>query len=107
VEVVFFIGLVALIAFNAYASRQCYRDAYSSRGQRWAQIAFIWVVPLIGAALALRLLQSEPERSSGTYSGEPNMGDEFAGSGKLDSQGYIASIGDRAHSVGDSDVSPD
>jgi hypothetical protein len=71
-----------------------------------AQIAFIWVVPFFGAALALRLLRSEPEKSSGTYREEPNMGDEFAASGKLNSQGYITSIGENAHSVGDSDASP-
>jgi hypothetical protein len=34
------------------------------------------------------------------------MGDEFAAYGKLNSQGYISSIGDNAHSVGDSDASP-
>jgi hypothetical protein len=71
-----------------------------------AQIAFIWVVPFFGAALALRLLRSEPEKSLGAYQEEPNMGAEFAASGKLNSQGYITAIGENAHSVGDSDASP-
>jgi preprotein translocase subunit SecG len=105
-EIILITGFVALIALNAYASRQCYRDTFSSTGQRLAQIAFIWVVPFIGAALALHLLRSETEKSLGTYRDEPNMGDEFAAYGQLNSQGYISSIGDNAHSVGDSDASP-
>ena len=106
-EIILFIGLVVLIALNAYASLQCYRDTFPSRGQRLAQFVFIWVVPVIGAALILRLSRNVPERSTGTYREEPHMGDEFAALGQLNSQGYIRSLGDNSHSTGGADVSPD
>lgn len=105
-EIFILIWLVALIALNAYASRQCYRNTFSSRGQRLAQLAFIWGVPFFGATLALRLLQNEPEKSLGTYRNEPNMGEEFVASGRLNAQGYFTAIGENAHSVGESDASP-
>ena len=105
-EIVLLIGFVALIALNAYASRQCYRDAYSSRGQRLAQIAFVWVVPVVGAILALRLSRNELEQSTGAYRAEPNVGD-VAGSGQLNSQGYISSPDDNFHPNGGGDTLPD
>lgn len=105
-EIIFLIVLVALIALNIYASRQSYRDTLSPRGQRLGQIAFIWLVPVIGAVLALRLTSNEPEQSTGTYREEPNMGDEFAASGRLNSQGYLSPIGDNSH-LGDGNTSLD
>lgn len=105
-ETIFLIVLVALIALNVYASRQSYRDALSSRGQRLGQIAFIWLVPVVGAVLALRLTSNEAEQSTGTYRDEPNMADEFAASGRLNSQEYISPIGDNFH-LGDGNTSLD
>jgi hypothetical protein len=91
-----------------YASLRCYRDTFSSRGQRLAQVVFIWVVPFFGAALALRLSRNEPERSSGEYPAEKNIGDEYVtGFGRQNSQGYISSPDDNFHSTGGGDASPD
>jgi len=100
-EIVYLIGLVALISLNAYASRQCYRDTLSSRSQRLGQIAFIWLVPVVGAVLALRLTRNEPERGSGSYSAEQNVGDEYVGDlGRLNARGYLSPLGGRSHSTG-------
>ncbi len=106
-EIILLIGLVALIALNVYASRQCFQDTFSTRRQRLSQIIFIWVLPFVGAVLALRLLSNVPEQSTGAYREEPNMGDDFAASGLLNSKGYISSLGDHSHSPGGGDVSPD
>lgn len=104
-EIILILGLIAL---NAYASRQCFRDIFSSCGQRLAQIAFIWIVPFLGAALALRLSRNEPEQSSGTYREELSVADEYVtGLGRQNSRGYISAPDDNFHSVGGSDASPD
>jgi hypothetical protein len=107
-EIILIIGLIALMALNAYASHQCFRDNFSSREQRLAQIAFIWIVPFLGAALALRLSRNEPEQSSRTYQDEPSVADEYVtGLGRQNSRGYISSPDDNFHSVGCGDASPD
>jgi hypothetical protein len=106
-EIFFIIGLSALISLNAYASRKCYLDVYSSTKQRWFQIGFVWLVPFMGAALALKMLSREQEKSRGRYSEETKLGDEFAGSGKLNSKGYISASGENADSIGASDASSD
>ena len=105
-EIIFFIGLVALIAFNVYASRRCYTDVFSSTKQRWFQIAFIWAVPFMGAALVMKIIGGKPENSSGQYQEVPKLGGEFSGSGKLNSKGYISAVGENSHSISD-DVSTD
>jgi len=104
-EIILLIGLVALIALNVYASRQCFRDTFSTRRQRFLQIIFIWVLPFVGAVLALRLLNNVPEQSSGAYREEPNMGEGFAATGLLNSHGYISSPDDNFHSTGGGDAS--
>jgi hypothetical protein len=106
-EIFFIIGLSALISLNAYAyaSRKCYLDVYSSTKQRWFQIAFIWAMPFMGAALALKILRGEPEKSSGTYKEELEVGDEFTGSGRLNSRDYISALGGNSHSTSSEDTS--
>ena len=104
-EIILLVGLLVLVVINVYASRQSYRDILSSRRQRFAQIVLIWLLPIIGAALALRLTRDAPELSNGKYSAEPNMGDEYGG-GRLNSQGYIGAPDSNLHSAG-GDVSPD
>lgn len=92
-------GLVALAGLNLYASRRCWRDELSSRGQRLAQIAFVWLLPGLGAAVALHLLRAEPERSSGTYLPEKDVGAEYVtGFGRPNANGYISSPDDNFHS---------
>jgi hypothetical protein len=107
-EIILILGLVALIALNVYASYQCFRDNFSTRGQRLSQIVFVWVVPVVGAVLALRLSRVEPERSSGTYQAEKNVGDEYVGDlGRQNSRGYLSPLGGGSHATGGDDVSPD
>ena len=107
-EVFLLIGLAVLIGLNVHATRQCYKDSISSRGQRFAQIAFVWAVPVVGAILALRLLNNEIEPSSGKYKDPSKAGDEFVtGYGRQNSQGYISSPNDNFHAEGGSDASPD
>ena len=107
-EIILILGFVALFAFNVYASLQCFRDKFSTRAQRLSQIVFVWVVPVVGAVLALRLIRGEPERSSGTYQSEKDVGDEYVGDlGRQNSRGYLSPLGGRSHAAGGDDVSPD
>ena len=59
------VGLVFLAAFNSWVSSRIMQDDLSTKSQRTAQVAFVWLVPLLGALLALHLLKKEPEPSSG------------------------------------------
>ena len=79
------IGLIVLLALNTYASYRCLRDSISSLGQSLAQITFIWVVPVIGAVLALRLIRNEPEKGAGSYPSGKTTGEDYVNS--LDRQG--------------------
>jgi hypothetical protein len=97
-EIILTIGLVVLVALNTYASYQCYRDSISSLGQRLAQIIFIWVVPFMGAVLAIRLLRNEPEKGTGSYQAEKATGEEYVtGLGRQNAEGYISSPDDNFH----------
>jgi hypothetical protein len=82
------IGLLLLTILNMYASIKFYRDVFPSRNQRVAQIAFIWLLPILGAALILRLLRNESQQSIGKSPTETNVGDEYVtGIGRLNSEG--------------------
>jgi hypothetical protein len=52
-------------------------DDLSSLGQRIAQTAFVWLLPILGALLALYLKRTQLERHSGTYPEPPDVGDDF------------------------------
>jgi hypothetical protein len=107
-EIILILGLLGLATLNVYASFHCYRDTFSERGQRWAQIVFIWVVPVVGAVLALRLSRNEPEQSTGSYRSDQNLADEYVtGFGRQNSHGYISSPDDNFHSTGSADVPTD
>lgn len=75
-EMVLF-GLVLLATFNFWVSWRIVKDDLSTKLQRTAQVAFVWLVPLLGALLALHLLKKEPERSSGAYPEPPDVGDDY------------------------------
>lgn len=101
------IAVSVLAALNVYASRRCWRDDLSSRGQRVAQVAFVWLVPLLGAALALNLLRKAPEGGSGRYDPEKDVGAEYVtGFGRPNEDGYVSSPDDNFHSGEGGDVSP-
>lgn len=69
--------LIALALLNAWTTRAVLQDDLSSQGQRAAQIAFVWLVPFLGALLTLHLKRKQPEPSSGRYREEPDPGDDF------------------------------
>lgn len=99
-EIILTIGVVVLVVLNTYASYQCYRDSISSLGQRLAQIIFIWVVPVIGAVLAIRLIRNEPEKGTGIHQAEKTTGEDYVtGFGRQNAEGYISSPDDNFHSI--------
>jgi hypothetical protein len=57
----------AIVGLDIWASWRIFRDDLSSWAQRWGQLAFVWLVPLIGALVTLQLQKKEPERGSGEY----------------------------------------
>jgi hypothetical protein len=77
------LGLVALALalLNAWATVAILRDTLSSKAQRAAQVVFVWLIPGIGAALALYLKRKDLEPGSGHYGDVPEAGDDFSMSG--------------------------
>lgn len=69
--------LVVLVLLNAWATRVVLRDDLASQEQRAAQIAFVWLIPFLGALLTLHMKRTAPERSFGRYSEPPDPGDDF------------------------------
>lgn len=91
----------ALAALNVYASLRCWRDQLSSRAQRFGQIAFVWLVPGLGAALALHLVRAESARGGGGYAGEDDADlDDMTDFVNSDADGYTSSLHHSFHSGG-------
>ena len=73
------IAMLAVIAvLNVWVTWRAVGDALSTVGQQAAQIALIWLLPVIGALLVLRLQRRQPEQGSGNYQPVPDAGDDFA-----------------------------
>ena len=51
--------LAVVVGLNIYASVRILRDELLGRGQRIIQIAVVWILPLIGAVVALWHLREE------------------------------------------------
>lgn len=49
----------ALVALNFYATLRVLRSVLFKDGQKAAQVVLIWVVPLLGALLVLRVATDE------------------------------------------------
>lgn len=49
----------ALVALNSYATLRVLRSVLFKDGQKAAQVVLIWVVPLLGALLVLRVATDE------------------------------------------------
>jgi TRAP-type C4-dicarboxylate transport system permease small subunit len=77
--VILFIGGALL---NIWASWRVLTDHLSSWQQRIAQLAFVWLLPFIGALVTLHLKKNQPEQVTGTYREIPDAGDDFGYSGK-------------------------
>lgn len=68
---------VALVLLNAWTTRVVFQDDLSSPKERAAQIAFVWLVPFLGALLALHMKRKQPEPSTGRYRERLDPGDDF------------------------------
>jgi len=66
-----------LVALNAWTTRVVLRDELSSPAQRAAQIAFVWLIPLLGSLLTLHMNRKHPEPPTGRYRENPDAGDDF------------------------------
>ncbi len=52
--------LVGVVVLQVTATLRVKRDAGSSREQKGLQLRLIWLLPLIGAALVLAVIQDDP-----------------------------------------------
>ncbi len=96
------IAMLAVIAvLNAWVTWRAMGDSLSTGGQRAAQIALIWLLPVMGALLVLRLQRRRPEQGSGSYRPVPDAGDDFAYSRQSSKQLDRALDGQPGGSAGD------
>jgi hypothetical protein len=70
--------LGAAVLLDAWATYVIVRDELSSRGQRLAQLALVWLVPFIGSLLTLYFKRSQTELPTGHYREARDPGDDFA-----------------------------
>lgn len=70
--------VATILVLDLVATRAVLRDDLSEKGQRLAQIALVWLFPLLGALLVLALY-----RGAATHSGRyPDSGDVDYGNGE-------------------------
>lgn len=72
--------VVALALLNAWATRAILGDQLSTAAQRAAQIAFVWLIPILGALFALHFMRKDEEPAEGRYREIPNPGDDMVSS---------------------------
>lgn len=70
----------AIVLANVWATRAVLKDNLSTPSQRLAQFAFVWLVPVLGAALTLHFKRVDEEPSDGRYREIPNPGDDMVSS---------------------------
>ena len=78
------IVFVAGALLNVWASWRVLGDQLSSWQQRIAQLAFVWLIPFIGAFVTLQFKKDQPEQGTGTYREIPDAGDDFGYSSKAE-----------------------
>ena len=64
--------LVLAVALAAFASLRVINER-ETLARALAQIAFVWLIPLIGPLATLHFLRKEPERGSGRYSSDGSL----------------------------------
>ena len=92
--------LIALAALNLWALWRICANDLSSRYQQWAQLAFVWLVPIVGALVTLQLKREEPERGSGTYPAELDPQNDFGPPGHRDRRAMAENV--ESSSINDS-----
>jgi hypothetical protein len=75
------IVLGSLAALNLWATAKVLRDRDASRGQRAAQAAVVWLLPVVGALLVIRLKGDDADPSRHASPANPDAGDDYGLSG--------------------------
>jgi hypothetical protein len=76
-EIAALLIVVALVAFQAFATVSVRRSVSYAPDQKSAQIRLIWLLPLLGAALVLSVLHQDGElmpRRGGSSQGPSDRG---------------------------------
>lgn len=77
--IAFVIAVVAaLVALNSIATSRVLRCPFSSTGQKATQLALVWLLPVIGAVLAISMTRNDTEPGSGRYAEQREEIDEVA-----------------------------
>lgn len=82
-----------VIGVNLKATILVCRDSLSEPAQRWAQMALVWLLPVLGA-LVVFAVHRPAERHPGKYREPPDPGDDF---------GFPRHAGRRSGADGDDD----
>ena len=72
-----FIAIALPLALNLWATRLVARDDLCERRQKIAQLALVWLIPLVGAAVVLAV-HRRAEPPSRRYREPPDPGDDYA-----------------------------
>jgi hypothetical protein len=70
-----------ILLLNLMATRAVLGDDLSGRGQRIAQLAMVWLFPLLGALLVLAV-HRKPQKPSGQYRGSGSEDSAFDATGR-------------------------
>ena len=81
-EIAFILLLIGVpLWLNISATNAVICDEGSDRRQKIAQLLFVWLIPLVGAVIALAIHRPN-EMPSGKYREPPDPGDDFGLSGR-------------------------
>lgn len=69
---------VAILGANLVATTRVVRSGYGSWGQQAAQVAFIWLLPVLGAAVLISLTRSNLQPGSCCYPKEKEEPEDVA-----------------------------
>lgn len=75
-----------LASLNLWATWKVLQDRLSTPGQLAAQAAIVWLLPIIGGLLVIRLKSDHLESPSGRYREDADPGDDSGLSGQPDWQ---------------------
>ena len=76
IEAIAMVGII-LTLLNVWVSRRVLGDELSSETQHLAQLAFVWLVPIIGALVTIQIQRKNVERFTGGTSGSRDIADDW------------------------------